>query len=540
MTAPLIALVGKRIGVVLSLAEDTAAWKYPSVKSGVIDVRSGDEFGGEMKLQVTGRKGRSLPPICLSPICLSAALSCLLLNPAPAAAHGTERGLVMLLPTDYYLTGGAIAVVATFVALLLVPSLWFDRASRAVITLHRRPVAPIVFTSTATCLLLAVLVATGLYSTADPLENPLPLFVWTLFWVAFTLLQAVVGNLWPWLNPWSGPLAILRRLSGRPIGSAPLVRLPDALGYLPAIILFLLFAWYELISLAPEDPPRLAFAVTLYWLGNLAAMIVFGEEEWTRRGEPFSVYFRMIGMIAPLQIEPPKSGIWATVRIGWPGQRCVTQDPPPVSAAIFLLLTLGTASFDGFAETFTWLSAIGINPLEFPGRSAVTLPNSFGLIAAPLTLGLVYFISVFAGAWLAGERDVARFRLLASHLVYSIIPISVAFHGAHYLSLLLINGQYLYAAISDPFSQGWDLFGTAEWHVTASMLIDIHNVEKLWTAQTAIIAGGHCIGILLAHMIALRHFEKPARATVSQIFLALVMVGYTVFGLWLLSTPTVG
>jgi hypothetical protein len=472
-------------------------------------------------------------------LALAAALPALLLSPE-ATAHGAERGLVMLLPTGYYLMGGAIVVIATFVALLLVPSAWFNRASRAVLILDRRPVPPIGFTSTVTFLILVVLVATGIYSTADPLENPLPLFVWTLFWVAFTMLQAVVGNLWPWFNPWSGPLTVLRRLSGLTIGSTPLARLPDALGYLPATILFLLFAWYELVSLAPEDPSRLAIAVTLYWIGNFGAMIVFGEAEWMRRGEPFSVYSRMIGMIAPLQVEPPKSGIWATVRIGWPGQRCVTAEPPPISAAIFLLLTLGTASFDGFSETFTWLSAIGINPLEFPGRSTVTLPNTFGLIAAPLTLALMYFVAVFAGAWLAGERQAARFRLLAAHLVYSIIPISVAFHSAHYLSLLLINGQYLYAAISDPFSQGWDLFGTAHWHVTASMLIDIHNVEKLWTAQTAIIAGGHCIGILLAHMIALRYFEKPARATISQIFLAIVMVGYTVFGLWLLSTPTVG
>jgi hypothetical protein len=446
----------------------------------------------------------------------------------------------MLLPTDYYLTGGAIVVAATFVALLLVPSAWFNRASRAVVVVHRRPVPPIALTSSASFLLLAVLAATGIYSTADPLENPLPLVVWTLFWVAFTLLQAVVGNLWPWFNPWSGPLTILRRLTGGSFGKAPLLRLPPAVGYLPAIVLFFLFAWYELVSLAPEDPPRLALAVTLYWLFNLAAMIVFGEEEWTRRGEPFSVYFRMIGMIAPLQVEPPKSGIWTTVRIGWPGQRCVTTDPPPISAAIFLLLTLGTASFDGFAETFTWLSAIGVNPLEFPGRSAVTLQNTVGLVAAPATLALIYFVAVIAGAWLAGRRDGSAIRLIAAHLVFSIVPISVAFHGAHYLTLLVMNGQYLYAAVSDPFSVGWDLFGTAHRHVTASMLIDIHNVEKIWMAQTAIIAGGHCIGILLAHMIALRHFDAPARATISQIFLALVMVGYTVFGLWLLSTPTVG
>jgi hypothetical protein len=493
------------------------------------------ELEGHMKRQIDG--GKFSPDRWLQAL---AAGTIGVLAPHHASAHGTERGLVMLLPTNYYMTGGAIVVAATFITLLLVPAAWFARASRAVFTLDNRPVLPTAFTSTASFLMLALLVAIGLYSTADPLENPLPLVIWTAFWVAFTLVQAVLGNLWPWFNPWSGPLAILRRLSGRSFGGRPIVRLPERIGYLPAILLFFLFAWYELISLSPEDPSGLAHAVTLYWLGNLAAMIVFGEEQWTRRGEPFSVYFRMIGMIAPLQVEPPKSGIWATVRIGWPGQRCVTEDPPPLSAAIFLLLTLGTASFDGFSETFTWLAAIGINPLEFPGRSAVTLANTFGLIAAPMLLALIYLAAVICGAWLTGRRDARTGLSLASHLVYSIVPISVAFHGAHYLSLLLMNGQYLYAVISDPFDQGWDLFGTAHWHVTASMLIDIDNVEKVWTAQTAIIAGGHCVGILIAHMIALQRFDSPARATASQIFLALVMVGYTVFGLWLLSTPTVG
>ncbi len=463
-----------------------------------------------------------------------------LLAPLMAAAHGAERGLVMLLPTDYYLTGGAIAVAATFVTLLLIPAKWFQAATRAVTIVHGRPVLPTVFSSTASFVFLGILVASGIYSTPDPLENPLPLAVWTLFWVAFTLLQAIVGNLWPWLNPWSGPLAIIRRLTSTPFGRRPLVELPRGLGYLPAMVLFFLFAWYELISLAPEDPPGLAAAVTLYWFGNLAAMLVFGEKEWMQRGEPFSVYFRMIGMIAPLQIEPPEKGIWTSVRICWPGQRCVEETPPPFSAAIFLLLTLGTASFDGLAKTFVWLSLIGINPLEFPGRSGVTIPNTFGLLAAPATLAMIYLAAVFSGGWLVGQRTLASLRLLASHLVYSIVPISVAFHAAHYLSLLLINGQYVYAVASDPFALGWDLFGTADWHVSASMLIDINNVEKLWTAQTAIIAGGHCVGILIAHMIALRHLQNPATATISQLPLALTMVGYTVFGLWLLSTPTAG
>jgi hypothetical protein len=475
-------------------------------------------------------------PACLSAI---AALWWTLL-PAAANAHGTERGLVMLLPTDYYLTGGAIVVAVTFGALVLVPSRWFTQAGSASITLDRRPVPPIAMVSMLSFLLLLVLVAAGCYSTADPLENPLPLVVWTLFWVGLTLVQALVGNLWPWLNPWTGPLRLLRRMTGSRLGEDPLLKLPDAVGYLPAILLFLMFAWYELVSLAPEDPPRLAVAVAAYWVINFILMLVFGERDWTERGEPFSVYFRMIGMIAPFEITPPKSGIWASVRFRWPGQDCVAAEPPPISAALFLLLTLGTASFDGFAETFTWLSVIGVNPLEFPGRSTVVLPNTLGLIAAPAVLAMIYFAAVMAGARLAGEARLVAGRGLVTHLVYSIIPISVAFHAAHYLTLLLINGQYLYAAISDPFALGWDLFGTADRHVTASMLIDIHSVEKLWMAQTAIIVTGHCIGIVIAHMIALRHFAQPASATISQIFLGLAMVGYTVFGLWLLSTPAVG
>lgn len=467
--------------------------------------------------------------------------SLLFLPHREAAAHGAERGLVMLLPTDYYLTGGAIAVAASFAVLLLVPVGWFSRAARAVATFTAVPLPSTPVTSTASFLFLILLVATGLLSTADPLSNPLPLFVWTFFWVALTLIQALLGNLWPWLNPWTGPLVLLRRLTGRSLGREPILPLPHALGYLPAIVIFFLFAWYELVSLAPEDPPGLAAVVTAYWLFTLIAMVLFGEAEWTRRGEPFSVYFRMIGMLAPVAATPPdEAGKGATIRLSWPGQRCLEVEPPPLSASIFLLLTLGTVSFDGLSRTFTWLSAIGINPLEFPGRSAVTVENTLGLIAAPAALAIIYFTAVLAGARLAGARDRKARTALAAHLVYSIVPISIAFHGAHYLTVLLMNGQYLYVIVSDPFALGWNLFGTADWHVTGSFFTNLDSVRLLWVTQTVIIVTGHCVGILLAHMIALRHFGRPHRATSSQVFLALVMVFYTVFGLWLLSTPTAG
>ena len=65
-------------------------------------------------------------------------------------------------------------------------------------------------------------------------------------------------------------------------------------------------------------------------------------------------------------------------------------------------------------------------------------------------------------------------------------------------------------------------------------------MRVIWNVQTAAIVLGHVLGIVLAHVLALRYFGRGRRAVVSQLPLAALMVLYTLFGLWLLSTPTAG
>ena len=48
---------------------------------------------------------------------------------------------------------------------------------------------------------------------------------------------------------------------------------------------------------------------------------------------------------------------------------------------------------------------------------------------------------------------------------------------------------------------------------------------------------GHVLALLLAHAIALKAGQSVRRAALGQAPLALFMLGYTVFGLWLLATP---
>lgn len=474
-----------------------------------------------------------IPPSVLPDISPWAAAIAVLATflPTIALAHGTEGGIVLLLPTGYYLAGAALAVAASFLLLAVLPARIVDRAADMRLRLFAIRDVPRTATSLLGFLFLATLVIAGSLGSRDPIANPLPTMFWTIWWVCFTVLQAVTGPLWPHLNPWTGILTLLdhhRR--------DPLVTLPESIGCLLAILQFAAFAWFELIDLAPNDPDRLATAIGLYFLANLLGAMIFGEKDWMARAEPFSIFFGLIGRLSPISRED----IDATrtrLSLVWPGWLLITHPALPLSGALFLLLTLSTVSFDGLSRTFLWLGAIGVNPLEFPGRSAVVWSGTLGLIGTFAALSGAFLVCVALGAVMAGKGS--TWREAAGRLVFSIVPIALAFQAAHYLTNVLVDGQNALIAISDPFALGWDLFGTAERHTTTSFLNTLSGVTLIFNGETVIIAIGHVIGIVMAHLIALKLFESPRRAIISQIPLAALMVFYTGFGLWLLSTPRI-
>ena len=445
-------------------------------------------------------------------------------------AHGAERGLVLLLPTGFFMVGGALAVAASYVLLAGIPIRWFKdhhvSLSIPFPTINR------LSTSLLGLIFLCLLIGTGFAGSRDPLSNPLPLTVWTLWWVGFMILQAIVGDLWHWFNPWYAIAVKLKTGAG-----IVQRRISDKAGYIVAIVQFGLFAWVELVYLSPEDPEHLAWMVAAYFVFNLAGCLVFGAGSWLATAEPFSVFSRFLGLLSPFlaeRISPRK----ISLSLHWPGFRLVSQNAPVLVGTLFLLLALSSVSFDGLSRTFTWLSIWQINPLEFPGRSAVTVQNSLGLIGFFAGLASIYCLAVWMGCRLAGKPELLYPSI--ARLVYSILPISLVFHLAHYLTLLMVNGQYAALAWNDPFETGADLFGISSYHVTTSFLAHLESVRVLWTAQTSAIVIGHIAGIVVAHRIALSLYGELRAAVLSQLPLAVFMVGYTVFGLWLLSTPSIG
>ena len=58
--------------------------------------------------------------------------------------------------------------------------------------------------------------------------------------------------------------------------------------------------------------------------------------------------------------------------------------------------------------------------------------------------------------------------------------------------------------------------------------------------EAGAIISGHVLAVLVAHGFAWRLHPQPSRAALSQFPLTVLMIAYTVFGLWLLATPTAG
>jgi hypothetical protein len=476
------------------------------------------------------RQGR-VKPIGGAIVSACAAVS---LSASPAFAHAGNGGFVLLLPTGYYLAGGAFAVALSFAVLAAVPPGPLARLAE-----WRRPFfsAPLEWRLVLSWISFAGFVAlllAGWWGSRDPLSNPLPLVFWTILWGALAIVEGLIGDVWFWINPWYGPWRLLAGLLGRAEAEGDRALPGGGLGYWPAAILFLAFAWLELVYPAPEDPDRLATVLLLYYALNLLAMLVFGYPAWMRQGECLSAFFRMISRLA--LFAGSEHGRDRPIDLALPGARLTSAEALPPSGVVFLLLALSSVSFDGLSRTFAWLGFVGVNPLEFPGRSAVVGVNTAGLASMAAALVGAFLFAVWLGHLLS--RGTVPFRRAAGSLAWSIIPISLAYHIAHNLTEILVNSQYALAAISDPLAKGWDLFGTADLHVHAGITAGYDSAWAIWNAQAATIIAGHMLAVLVAHVIAWRLYGSARQALLSQIPLAVLMVFYTVFGLWLLASPT--
>ena len=459
---------------------------------------------------------RTIGPI----ICVSVAV--FLSGSEPALAHGAEQGFILLLPTEIYIATAMLAAAITAIGLAFMPAPLGESIFRSWRAGSFRRSDGSLYTSWVAAAVFLVLAILGFVGPSDPYSNLLPLFIWSLWWICLPVFQAVIGDLWHWLNPWRGPICGLRAVFGK-----PMLKLRP--GQTPAIVLLLGFAAFMLAHPSPEDPEVLAMAMLLYAAFNLVGMTLFGEGRWLGRVECFTAVFRCFAQLSPLQFRK------GTIRIGLPGWKIIRTGHVPVTASIFALAILGIGSFDGLNETFWWLTIIGVNPVEFPGRTEVISETLLGIAAFNILLFLVVAGTIKLGVGFAGRGDLFKSALV--RLLPCFLPIALGYHFAHFLPSLLVNAQYALKATTDPFHSGADLLGLGRFYVTTGFFKTTDTVRVIWLTQAAAVLGGHLHSFLLSHAVGLHLFGNRRQAALAVGPLTCFMVLYTLFGLWLLAAP---
>ena len=426
--------------------------------------------------------------------------------PAAVFAHSLNPTYTSRLPLAVYLAGAAATVALSFV-FVLVRDVRAERPDTS--GEGRLPPAWLRIVLRALGLVAWVWIVAQGIAGGSSAADVASLFLWVYGWVGVAALSALVGPVWHFLDPFSTLFdigaSVVRRLG---VGTWDLATYPERLGRWPAVIGFVVVVWLELVLRA--GPDVLFIVVIGYTALTLAMMAQYGRDTWRSNAEVFTVWFRLLGRLAPYTLVDEDGRIRRRPFFGGLLE-------PGWSLADVVLVALGVSSilYDGLSQTQIFFDLFG-------------LPSLLG--GTVLMLG---FLGVVVLAALAVTRSVGVAATGAG-----LLPIALGYLIAHYFTYFVIDGQRIVVAISDPLQTGADLFGTAFFQPDGSWL----PPGLVWTLQLAAVVGGHMLGAWAGHVVAALDAPRELAGrplTVRQVPLAVVMVALTTLTLWSLGQAIV-
>jgi hypothetical protein len=450
--------------------------------------------------------------------------------PANAFAHGIVGKADLPIPVWLFSWTAAIVLVVSFVAL----STMWTRPQLQQPRLRRLVALPQTLEWLASLVgvgLFALVVYSGFAGAQVTQANFSVTFIYVIFWVGTPVLSVLFGDVFRALSPWrtcARTLAALVRALRRGRTVRPPLRYPQWLGLWPAIAGIVGFAWLELIYIEKDRPSTLAALSLGYFLVMLVGSALFGVEEWSTQADGFGVYFSLLAKLSALVRRDDGALYLRRVLSG------VTDLEIRSGTIAFICAQIGTTTFDGFSNGGIWrnnepslqslFEGLGFNPTP-----AQELAYSLGLIFCILLITSVYRLGIVGVRKVSDRYDTA---MLTRTFVHTLVPIAFAYVLAHYFSLLLWQSQAMVYLASDPLGNGANLFGTSGFQ------IDYHLISyaAIWYVQVAALISGHVGGLALAHDRALVLYKDPEEAVRSQYWMLAVMVAFTSFGLWLLSS----
>jgi hypothetical protein len=433
--------------------------------------------------------------LALCAVALAALL--VLLAAAPVVAHALHGNVDAPLPFVAYILGAAAAVALSFAFVGISDGTPMPEPEPGRIRTLWRPFRWLLRLVGLTAWIWVVAqTITGGSSDAEVGS----LLLWVFGWVGLALLSALLGPVWAWLDPFSTLHDILAAII-RPTG----IRIPGRspwhrhTGVWPAVAFMVFLVWLELVARVGGGRD-LGLVLIGYTLLTLGGMAWYGKERWRSAGEVFSVWFGLLGRLAPW-------GLLGSSEKGRVQRRgfgsALGRGPWSISLLVVVAVATGSVIWDGVSQTQLYYDMVGER--HFITQSLLLLGFLAGLAAlVVLVARRVGFTAMGAG----------------------LVPVVVGYLVAHYLTYLLTEGQRIVVALSDPLQQGWDLLGTVQFEPREDWLAS----SLVWTLQVTAVVIGHVVGAWLGHSAVRR--ERAEGQTVSQWPLAALMIGMTVVALW--------
>ena len=401
--------------------------------------------------------------------------------------HGVVNVGDLPIPFDMVLNASALVVVITFVYLKISWKESIVVPSKEIFE-DRQNIIGKIFGA----VILFFLIAPGIIGNESSKTSITPLILWVFLWIGVPTLGLLFGDVYAKFNP----LNLVKISSNKPRS------------VYVSCFLFLGLTWFELVWREPGNPLNIASVFIILFL--VVNLIRYFYKKSIIEVDPLLLLHYLYSKLKLFNSKPYFRSLINNI-----GNLAKLN-----GIEYFILLMIGTVTYDGLRETTFWYNQFGeqINNTWF--STIMFLSMNLG------TIIFYRFACYFAIKVGGSELKLNEVSKLFGH---TMLPIAFAYHITHYLTLLLFETQTFIYRLNDPIGTGLNLFNVREPEIN-------YFIEPIiiWGIQVAVTLLGHMLSVVLAHDLAVKLFGHQQSDKTQYIFL-FITVALTLQALFVLS-----
>ena len=341
-------------------------------------------------------------------------------------------------------------------------------------------------------IILFLLVAPGLFGDESSKTSVAPLILWVFLWIGVPVLGLLFGDIYSKFNP----LNLFSLKSEK----------PESVYF--ACILFIGLTWFELVWKEPGNPLNIAIVlITLFVCVNLLRYFL---KKSLIEVDPLLLLHYLYSKLKLFNSRPYFRSLLDNI-----GNLAKLK-----GIEYFVLLMIGTVTYDGLRETTFWYNQFGSRTDDMGFSTMMFLIMNLGTI-------LFYRFACFFAIKVGGSD--LKLNHVSNLFGHTMLPIAFAYHVTHYLTLLLFESQTFFYRFNDPIGIGMNILNVEEPTIN-------YFIEPLviWGIQVAVTLLGHMLSVVLAHDLAVKLFGHQQSDKTQYIFL-FITVALTLQALFVLS-----